>query len=212
MINFTNITGLASSVLAITAISISLPGVSRLHKSHFVLLVCVLILVVLIPINGLPLAAYWRGWMGDLSITSLILLLAAIYKRFNRSDTVAKCKVSLLINGSDSKIFFSLILLAALGLYPMALGIGYFDPYRLGYGNPWFLGGLLLVALITCFYQCWTLALAIAFAVLAWDVGWYESDNLWDYLLDPFLAIYALISKLTVVLLSPFWFRLARLR
>jgi len=35
-------------------------------------------------------------------------------------------------------------------------------------------------------------ALCIALAVFAWDIGWYESNNLWDYLLDPLLSIYAL--------------------
>jgi len=40
------------------------------------------------------------------------------------------------------------------------------------------------------------LALSIALAVAAWSFGWYESTNLWDYLLDPWLAIYALIAQL----------------
>ena len=31
-------------------------------------------------------------------------------------------------------------------------------------------------------------------AALAWSLGWYESGNLWDYLLDPFVAIYALCA------------------
>ena len=86
-----------------------------------------------------------------------------------------------------------MIAVAALGLYPMALGIGYSDPYRLGYGNPWFMGGLLLLSL-ACFRRLKVAALAIALAVLAWGVGWYESNNLWDYLLDPFLSIYAIVA------------------
>jgi hypothetical protein len=146
------------------------------------MLVCTVVLVVLLPIGGLPLAAYVRGWMGDLSITSLVLLTLTILRMllgWGLSDS--RTKYSL----------FILIVLAALGLYPMALGIGFFDPYRLGYGNPWFMGGLLLLALIACFRQFQVVALTITLAVLAWCVGWYESSNLWDYLLDPLLAIYA---------------------
>ena len=82
--------------------------------------------------------------------------------------------------------------LAAVGLYPMALGIGFFDPYGLGYGNPWLLGGSLLLALAACFRRLPVAALAIALAVFAWGAGWYESGNLWDYLLDPLLAIYTI--------------------
>jgi hypothetical protein len=32
----------------------------------------------------------------------------------------------------------------------------------------------------------------VATALLAWSLGLLESGNLWDYLLDPWLSIYAL--------------------
>jgi len=38
--------------------------------------------------------------------------------------------------------------------------------------------------------------LIIALAVLAWSTEWYESRNLWDYLLDPMLFIYAITQLL----------------
>ncbi len=219
MINFTDITGLASSTVAMIAMVVMLPGVARLQRVHFALLVCAIAIVVLIPFGGLPLAAYVRGWMGDLSITSLVLLTSAILRPllgwpFNApspagvtndlpsvlcwGSQMASSPISSSIRGlgwgnahSKYTLFF-IIALAALGLYPMALGIGYFDPYRLGYGNPWFMGGLLLLALAACFRRLPLVALVIALAVLAWGVGWYESNNLWDYLLDPLLAIYAI--------------------
>jgi len=31
--------------------------------------------------------------------------------------------------------------------------------------------------------------------ILAWAGGYYESSNLWDYLLDPWLATYAIVSS-----------------
>jgi len=196
MINFTDITGLASSTVAVTALVVMLPGVARLQRHHFALLVCAIAIVVLIPFGGLPLAAYVRGWMGDLSITSLLLLLLLTILR-------PVCGLSLHTpsptggglgwgNARSKYTLLSMIALAALGLYPMVLGIGYFDPYRLGYGNPWFMGGLLLLALAAAIRQLPLAALAIALAVLAWGVGWYESNNLWDYLIDPLLAIYAI--------------------
>ena len=92
-----------------------------------------------------------------------------------------------------------LIALAALILYPMALGIGTFDPYRLGYSNPLFVAALLLIAVIAWFSKFYLIALCIALATLAWAMGWYESDNLWDYLLDPWVAIYALAAVVSRV-------------
>ena len=197
MVDFTNMTGLASSTIAITAMVIQLPGVARLRKTYITMLACVVSIVVLLPVNGLPLAAYLRGWIGDLSITSLVLLTLTISRRLpcqGLSDIRA------------NNLLFVVIVIAALGLYPMALGIGYFDPYRLGFGNPWFMGGLLLLTLFA--YSCHQLmiALTITLAVLAWSVGWYESNNLWDYLLDPLLAIYAggvLVVRHGVKILKP---------
>ena len=183
MVNFTDITGLASSTIAIIAMALQLPAVARLQKTHLALLISTLVIIVLIPFHGLPLAAYLRGGIGDLSITSLILLTLTILRSLS-GCTLADIR--------PNNLMLSLIVLAALGLYPMALGLGYFDPYRLGYGNVGFIGGLLLITLVAYYYQQTLLALTLTFTVLAWNIGWYESTNLWDYLLDPLLAIYAI--------------------
>ena len=89
-----------------------------------------------------------------------------------------------------------LIVITALVLYPLALGISSFDPYRLGFGNLWFIVGLLIVALAAWFQQYTLIALSISLAVLAWSVGWYESNNLWNYLIDPWVSIYAIFALL----------------
>jgi hypothetical protein len=70
-----------------------------------------------------------------------------------------------------------------------------FDPYRLGYANLWFMLALLALAIWSSLRYSTLLALGIALAVAAWSAGWYESPNLWDYLLDPWLAIYALLAQ-----------------
>jgi len=191
MINFTDMTGLASSAVAITAMAVRMPGVARLQRPHLAMMLCTIAIVVLIPFGDLPLAAYVRGWMGDLSITSLVLLLVTIGRpvcAHAPSPTGGGLGRGYALSKYAS---LSIITIAALGFYPMALGIGYFDPYRLGYGNPWFIGGLLLVAIVTCLRRLPVVALTIALAVFAWDIGWYESSNLWDYLLDPLVDIYA---------------------
>jgi hypothetical protein len=152
------------------------------------MLVCAVAMIVLIPMGGMPLAAYLRGWIGDLSITSLALLTLALLARLrNRGASEVK----------TSNILFVLVVLAGVALYPMALGIGYWDPYRLGFGNSWFLGGLFLLALAAYFNKSSMIAMVIALAVLGWSADWYESRNLWDYLLDPLLVIYAIYGLLS---------------
>ena len=183
MIAFTDLAGLASSAIVLAAVATWLSGVTRLEKTYRTLLTGAVALAVLIPLGGLPVAAYLRGAIGDLSIPSLILLLLSMTKAllgWRQPDAQSRIALQMLI------------VLAAAGLYPLALGIGLFDPYRLGYGSPWFLGTLLLLSLSAWFWRFYLVALSIALAVLAWSAGWYESTNLWDYLLDPMLAAYAL--------------------
>ena len=183
MIAFTDLTGLASSAIVLAAVATWLSGMARLGKIQRMLLASVVAIVVLIPLGGLPLAAYLRGVIGDLSIPSLLLLLlgmACALLGWRQSSIPSRAALQVLV------------VLAATVLYPMALGLGLFDPYRLGYGSSWFLGILLLLSLAAWFWRLYLAALSVALAVLAWSVGWYESANLWDYLLDPLLAVFAL--------------------
>jgi hypothetical protein len=74
------------------------------------------------------------------------------------------------------------------------LGAGAYDPYQLGYGSVRFVVVLMLLALAAWSRGQAMIALCIALATLGWASGWYESGNLWDYLIDPFVAIYALAA------------------
>jgi len=183
MIQFTDMTGLASSAAAITAAVFLLPGITRMSRPSLALLASAVAVVALVPFGGFPLAAYVRGVIGDLSITSLVMLILTILRPlFGWSPSNTKAKLALQ----------ALIAVAAIGLYPLALGLGYFDPYRLGFGNLWFVSALLLVALVAYSRRLTVITLSIALAVFAWGIGWYESNNLWDYLLDPLVSIYAI--------------------
>jgi hypothetical protein len=186
MPHLTDLTGLASAASAITVGLLLFSGIARIPKTYLAMLLGAVFTLVLIPFGTIPLAAYVRGVTGELSITTLVLLWCALLRPWCNS-----------IQG-DSRFALSILIVgAALALYPMALGMSAYDPYRLGYGNPLFVTILLLLALLAWFRKFPIIALCIAFATLAWAVGWYESDNLWDYLIDPFVTIYAL-SSLTI--------------
>lgn len=126
----------------------------------------------------LPLAAYVRGATGDLSILSLLFLWSSLLP--------ASRPVPL--------VFKVLLALTALSFYPFALGVGMIDPYAWGYGHLPLFMGVLLVALV-CALSNWVKgAWIIGLAIIAWAVQWHESANLWDYLLDPILAVWALLA------------------
>lgn len=186
MIPFTDLTGLASVAIAMAAsaffvLNRLLHG--QLSTRHGTILVGTMFVLMLIPFSGMPLAAYPRGVTGDLSITTLVLLGCVLLKPgFSVADA------------QSHRALLLLIALAAFLLYPMALGVGAFDPYRLGYSDPLFVTALLLMTLAAWFLKFDLIVLSILLATLAWACGWYESDNLWDYLLDPFVSVYALVA------------------
>jgi hypothetical protein len=181
MTHFTDMTGLFGSAVAIVALSARLLGAFRIRRMAWLL--TAIFLATLIPVGGMPLAGYLRGAVGDLSITSMLLLFLGLLPGM-RDWTIPPERNSVLLLSAGTAVFF----------YPLALGWGGFDPYRLGYGNYGFLAGLLGVALVAAWRGLPTLAVAIAMAVSAWSAGWYESTNLWDYLLDPLVSVYALAA------------------
>ena len=126
----------------------------------------------------LPLSAYVRGVTGDLSIVTLLLLWSSILPAAKKTPLGFKVPLALI----------------AIAFYPLALGFGMMDPYAWGYGSIGFLIAVVLFTVI-CGLSGWTKGVWIlSFAIIAWAAHWHESANLWDYLLDPFLAIWALFA------------------
>ena len=185
MPDYTDLTGLTGVASVLAASLLMLPGIARLDKLRRAILLAAVFAATLIPIGDLPIAAYARGMTGDLSISTLVLVWSALLTPwFAGANIGARSHMALLM----------LVAVTALFFYPMALGAGAYDPYRLGYGSPYFVTALLSIALAAWLLGYPAIASCIALATLAWAIGWYESGNLWDYLLDPFVAIYALCA------------------
>ena len=127
----------------------------------------------------LPLAAYVRGFTGELSITSMLLLWTAYFspKEIHVSPVM--------------KVWFALV---AIIFYPLALGVSMLDPYAWGYDSFTLLAAVITTALLALFAGSNRIAIILGLAILAWAAGWHESTNLWDYILDPFLGIWAIGS------------------
>ena len=126
----------------------------------------------------LPLAAYVRGVTGELSVVTMLLLWSSVIPSNQKTPLGFKVPLALI----------------AIAFYPLALGLGMLDPYAWGYGSIGLLIAVILFAII-CGIAGWIKGVwIISFAMIAWAAHWHESANLWDYLLDPFLAIWALIA------------------
>ncbi len=179
----TDLTGLAGAGAALAVVLLALPGVARLRQARPVAVLLAAAALVLAPVAALPAAGYLRGVVGDLSLTTLLLLLRSLLRPVCGWDRV----------GTRSLVALQVLVVAGgLALYPPALGLGGPDPYPLGYASPGFLGALFLVAVVAWFRGLQLVAACIALAVLGWAVGACESRNVWDYLMDPFLSAYGL--------------------
>lgn len=140
--------------------------------------------VLLVPSLGdLSIAAFIRGFSSDLSITLVVLSAWSLVSRFGYAKPMGK---------QEFNVLMATIAIAALVLYPTALGFGDWDAYRPGWGS-WDMLVVLLVLCAACAAKglC-VLPLLVALALLAWSLGLMESANLWDYLLDPWLSVFAL--------------------
>ena len=130
----------------------------------------------------LPLVAYVRGISADPSVTLVTLAALFLFEKFSGDRAMDR---------RERMPAWAAIAASALFLYPSALGWGDWDSYRQG----WSAGALWVVLLCVsgvCWFAGWRLLPAlVATALLAWTAGLLESRNLWDYLLDPWLAIYA---------------------
>ncbi|MBU0622061.1 MAG: hypothetical protein KJ795_09455 [Gammaproteobacteria bacterium] len=196
MMELTDWTGLSGLALVWMLMSLRLPVAARYAGWRRVLFVVAVYGAVMLPVFGLSLAGVLRGMVGDLSITSVMLLGMALYRRLMRTSVPAQSP------GHDRYALLLFLAALALLLYPFALGLGYVDPYRSGYDSIALILMLSALALWAALRKLVLLPLAVALALSAWSLGWYESTNLWDYLIDAPLALYALGAVIKILLLN----------
>jgi len=132
-------------------------------------------LVTLLPVRGIPLGRWLAGLNVHASIPLLVLLAEHIWKRAGGPE---------LLRVRERNLVWSLGAVAGTLLYPLALGLGSFDPYSWG----WSLGGLFPMTALGAIVLIWRRNRAgwlLLSAMLAYDARCLESINVWDYLLDP---------------------------
>ncbi len=187
MMSMTLMTGMGSSILLLVALTLKIIPESRLGGIYGLIATVVMIAIFSLPLKQISIAEFVRGMTGDLSITSLVLLTAYIVRRLFSKQ---------LFLADQSLRFYILISVVGILFYPMALGLGDFDPYSLGYQSTGFLLGLLVVAVFSWIKNQTLMFVCISLAEICYGLGWYESTNLWDYLIDPLLSLFSAVACL----------------
>lgn len=119
---------------------------------------------------------------GFLSFTSLTLLMNCVSQRFNWPVLLSK---------SESYLLFMVIVFASCILYPSSLGLWNYTAYNWGFNSiifPFILGTGAQIAWWYNYRKLAVLGLAILWV---WLLNLSTSQNLWDYLIDPWVVIYA---------------------
>ena len=182
MISLSSIGGLAGPFFLPVAMVMAASKRLLLAVAVRVVLFFSAVCLAFIPINGLPVVEYIRAFFGDLSITTLFLLFTSSISTLAGRD---------FYKSQNLCLFMVIVLAAGLFLYPFSLGLTYFDSYALGYNSKAFLAVLFLVTLTAWYFNIYLVVIIIVLDMSACLLGIYESRNLWDYLIDPLLTLYA---------------------
>jgi hypothetical protein len=141
-------------------------------------------IIVFIPIGGLPLARWLIGINANFSFPLVAMAFNKAWENASGSRLLDR-------TASTASWIFGLV--AGLVLYPMALGLGDFDPYSLGWGFSWLFAFLELVTILLLLMKN-RFAVVLIVCILGYDLNLLESPNLWDYLVDPFFVFFSFVG------------------
>lgn len=156
----------------------------KIPQWNFVLPVLV-ILAIAVPVHGLTVGEWLRSVIGDPSILSMIVFSDIASRRLWQYRLVQDETRRWLLRG---------IALTGLMFYPLVLGMTSLDPYAWGY-SPQLLGTLIAVVSFVVWQKGRrNLAVILLLPLPAFHLSLLESVNLWDYLMDPVIFVYAVVQ------------------
>lgn len=172
--------------LAITAVALSLLRWRQRSPGQRRALTALLLVAALLP-WPFGLAHWLEGGLAQLSVTTGLLALVLVLEA-NGLPT--------LLPVDQRRALCVLVLLVAPWFYPLSLGAAALDPYAWGFGDFRFSTALLLLGLAAWVSRAYALCLMLVLAQVAFHFRLLHSDNLWDYLMDPALVVYAAVTLL----------------
>jgi hypothetical protein len=137
-----------------------------------------------LPVGGIDLGGYVYAVTGQLSLASLALLAGATTMRVWGAGLLTRRETEALLAGLAP---------LAVVFYPLALGLTRLDPYALGFGDWPMQLAVSVIAMLVWVSGRWRLSLLLLGVIWAFQLRLGESDNLWDYLLDAWLGLYAVL-------------------
>jgi hypothetical protein len=159
-------------------------GLERRGWGRLSLLSLAVIGFLAVPVLGIPIAGWVRGLNANFSLPLTGLLAAAVWQEEFRVKLLA---------GSDWTAGWAFGSVAGLGLYPLALGWGNYDPYEWGWRfSPLFVASAGLTGVLL--WKRNRFGLVLLLAILAYHLRLLESSNYWDYLLDPVYWVASLLA------------------
>ncbi|HLP58070.1 MAG TPA: hypothetical protein VK186_04535 [Candidatus Deferrimicrobium sp.] len=151
-----------------------------LHGWRVTFIICTFsLLVCIVPVEGMPLARWLISLNANFSIPLTAVLLAKVWE---------KATGKVLFDRKTLSAFWLFGIVMGLLLYPMALGLGPYDPYSLG----WKFSLLFVVMMVLTIFLLLKrnrLGIVLMLCILAYHLRVLESSNFWDYLIDPFFVI-----------------------
>ena len=141
----------------------------------------------LLPDVTLPLSAAssLRVLTGDLSPTG-VLLISLLISHILMPENILKPAPQLSLLSLP-------IAVCGLVLYPTALGWTWLDPYSHGYFPVTLLLAISWLFIFALLADAWLLCLALILGLLTYHFRLMDSDNLWDYLMDPVTFVISLV-------------------
>ena len=173
---------LDSCLAALVLVAVALRSGRLLPQVGRVVLALAVLLWALLPWPW-GASAWVLSYLSSFSISSALLALAAIQLRLGGTFTLPRQQL---------RQVCWLLLVVAIGFYPPSLGVGGIDPYGWGYGSVNLSIALLLVGGVALVLRNYLLCLLLVVVQLAFAARLLVSDNLWDYLFDPFLVFWAI--------------------
>ena len=180
------------SVLAIYLLFFTFSLCVTAHQSKTVKYFVLIFTAVLIwlPLGQTPTYWYIRGFVGNLSIGSMMLCSVLILKMLFNIN---------IVNSSSKNLFCYAVFISGLFLYPLSLGLSYFDPYILGFHHFYAEFVIAVIAVITVLKRVYFISIWLTLSYIFYQFHLFESDNLWDYLIDPVVFLFAMFFSLQAI-------------
>jgi hypothetical protein len=150
-----------------------------------------LVLVMLIPLGEANGITFLYSVVGPLSVASIVFCVLLL-----------GWMLSLIPNMAWHDVAFTAAAIVLLGLllYPGAIGLLPWDPYRLGFHGAALPIVLMTIVGIAAATNSIIVLLWITASTAAWQLGLFHSVNLWDYVIDPVIWLASLVFLTTVAL------------